>query len=327
MIQSLSRRTAAVGAVGAVLHASSMSPQCRKQGAAPRITSPARRFGLRGSGSPRRPGKPSQMADAFAFTLLEVLIVLTIVVAFLAIAWPRMRGMAARTELREAAVEFKTACAEARELAVRSGAPVVVRYQCGGSAFGLCADGSSPRSGEPSEVGQRGLVPNDQPAFETEPDRDDSPQTVGESVPVDRVGESIADGSPGHFDSVVDQTFELPSGIRFGFAGQSREISSADPPENAFSEGERAETAPSSGAWALGNQGTQASEAITFYPDGRGSPANVLLAAVDSGDSIALTVRGLTGTVQIGDVRKAVKTSPDSLSGQPGNPESRDAIP
>jgi len=87
-----------------------------------------------------------------AYTLLEVMIVLSIVVGFLALAWPRMRGLAAKNELKAAAVELKAACSEARDLAVRSGRAVTLRYQLGDARFQVVSESDTDTLDHSSQI-------------------------------------------------------------------------------------------------------------------------------------------------------------------------------
>ncbi len=159
----------------------------------------------------------SALSSRNAFTLIEVMIVMTIVVAVLAIAWPRMRRMAAKTQIREAAIEFKAACNEARVHAARSGKPTYVRYKFGQSKFQL--------------------------------------------------SDSIATDTQ---STKWSEEYELALGTVF------------DDPQNQHRE----------------------SEQITFFPEGRSTSAVVRVLASDNGDSIMLTIRGLTAGVTVGDVEK-----------------------
>jgi len=205
------------------------------------------------------------------------MIVLTIVVSMMAIAWPRMRGLAAKSQLREAAVEFKSACAEARDLAVRSGRPVYLRYQFGQSPFRL------------------------------------SDSAVSEANTVDR----IQIGSSGNPESEsIDQTqftrqFELSLGIVFDDPANQRDETETDDirllidPQKLDDEDKLTVGKEQTIDWTD-------SESITFFSEGRATAATVLLLADDSGDSIMLTVRGLTGGVSIGPVER------------PFDPEDRD---
>jgi len=58
-----------------------------------------------------------------AFTLLELMIVLVILVGVMAVAWPRITGQIQLVAPREAALQVKSDLAEARERAVISGEP------------------------------------------------------------------------------------------------------------------------------------------------------------------------------------------------------------
>ncbi|MEC7408518.1 MAG: GspH/FimT family pseudopilin [Planctomycetota bacterium] len=63
-----------------------------------------------------------------AFTLLEVTIVMVMLVGLLALAWPRMSGVAKRSELRDSALKIKLALNEARDQAIQRGLEVQFIY-------------------------------------------------------------------------------------------------------------------------------------------------------------------------------------------------------
>ena len=64
------------------------------------------------------------------YSLLELLIVLTILVGLLAIAWPSLSKPLANSDLLEAGNQLRTQLSEARLLAIQSGEPVIVRIEC-----------------------------------------------------------------------------------------------------------------------------------------------------------------------------------------------------
>ena len=64
-----------------------------------------------------------------AFTLLEVTIVMVMLVGLLALAWPRMSGVAKRSELRDSALKIKLALNEARDQAIQRGLEVQFVYE------------------------------------------------------------------------------------------------------------------------------------------------------------------------------------------------------
>ena len=64
------------------------------------------------------------------YSLLELLIVLTVLVGLLAIAWPSLSKPLANSDLLEAGNQLRTQLSEARLLAIQSGEPVIVRIEC-----------------------------------------------------------------------------------------------------------------------------------------------------------------------------------------------------
>ena len=70
-----------------------------------------------------------------AYTLLELIIVLTILASLSAIAWPRVGLALRRSQQREAALQLKSEFSEARERAIREGAVWVFRYCPGTSQY------------------------------------------------------------------------------------------------------------------------------------------------------------------------------------------------
>ena len=76
-------------------------------------------------------------SDRNAFTLLEVTIVLVMLVGLLSLAWPRMSGVAKRSELRDAALKIKLALNEARDQAIQRGLEVQFVYGLQSSRYQL----------------------------------------------------------------------------------------------------------------------------------------------------------------------------------------------
>jgi type II secretion system protein H len=222
-------------------------------------------------------------ARRHAFTLLEVMIVLAIVVSMMAIAWPRMRGMAAQTELREAAVEFKAACAQARQQAARTGNPVFLHYAWGqrqyqlGDRLATEADASDVIEIQSPETEE--LDAGDW-------DRSEGPDSDGPD----------SDRAKGA-DSVDWPRYELPMGMEF-----------ADP----------ASPQSTDDSWQFDPVDELAvsdeTKSIAFFPDGRCESADVRIRASDNGDSITLTLRGLTGGVSIAAVEKHREPNTDDES-------------
>lgn len=68
-------------------------------------------------------------AQRAAFTLLELLLVLLLIVAILAISWPALTRRMGQNDLRESAMELAHALTETRLSAMESGEPWVLRYE------------------------------------------------------------------------------------------------------------------------------------------------------------------------------------------------------
>lgn len=93
----------------------------------------------------------SRTRDRNAFTLLEVTIVLVMLVGLLAMAWPRMSGVARQTDLRGAAMTIKRALNEAKEQAVQRGREVHFIYKHESSGFQLSESRANERDADPAE--------------------------------------------------------------------------------------------------------------------------------------------------------------------------------
>ena len=80
------------------------------------------------------PGSP---CDRRGFTLLEILLVLTILVAVMALAAPALSGALENQRLRSAADQVRTEWTRAHVKAMKTGRIQVFRYEVGGRAFQL----------------------------------------------------------------------------------------------------------------------------------------------------------------------------------------------
>jgi prepilin-type N-terminal cleavage/methylation domain-containing protein len=78
-----------------------------------------------------RRGKPRR----YAFSLMEMLVVLSLLGVMLSMAWPSMRRTLGKSQLREAAKQVRTQLATARLAAMESGRPQQFRYQPGTGRF------------------------------------------------------------------------------------------------------------------------------------------------------------------------------------------------
>ncbi len=68
-----------------------------------------------------------------AFSLLELIIVLMVMIGLLAIAWPNLQKPLRRNSLNEAAQTLREAIDDSRYLAITTGTPVFIRFRSGDS--------------------------------------------------------------------------------------------------------------------------------------------------------------------------------------------------
>jgi prepilin-type N-terminal cleavage/methylation domain-containing protein len=89
-----------------------------------------------------------------AFTLIELLLVLAVVLAFLSMSWPAMRAALSKGRLREAGRQVRIELAKTRLNAVESGAARQFRFQPGGRCFevGPAAYGDGADAAAPSRL-------------------------------------------------------------------------------------------------------------------------------------------------------------------------------
>jgi prepilin-type N-terminal cleavage/methylation domain-containing protein len=79
-----------------------------------------------------------------AFTLIEVLLTLALIMIISAVAWVALKGPVARQRLRAAADAVRTAWVEARVDAMKTGHTFAFRYRVRGDRYHLAAQENSP---------------------------------------------------------------------------------------------------------------------------------------------------------------------------------------
>lgn len=93
----------------------------------------SRQFGF---SSPRLPLRRSSIRSSRAgYTLMEMLLVLSVVVVIIAIAWPNILRLNNQQKLNEAAEKVRALAASARVHAIESGLVYQFRYEPGGQHF------------------------------------------------------------------------------------------------------------------------------------------------------------------------------------------------
>lgn len=187
-----------------------------------------------------------------AFTLVEVMLTLCLLVIIAALAWPVLTKPFANQRLRKAADRVRARWCEARVDAMGSGQIYVFRYVAGENRFRI-------------ESRQRELTADD-PAL-----TEDSAGLTGPS------------GYAAEPRSTEDA---LPDGVFFVVGETAMDVRAA---------------AAQSDAEPQTALDAEWSEPILFYPDGTTSTAQLQLSN-EHGRCIELSLRGLTGVVNVGQV-------------------------
>jgi len=193
-----------------------------------------------------------------AFTLLEIMLTLGIVVALAVLAWPALDRALVRQRLVKAADQVRAAWCRARVDAMESGQSYVFRYKVDGNRFRVRARATEVTAGQElfgdvldASTDQSGLTEKNK----SRPLPDGVTFLGGETAVDTRAALVISEG---------DQT-------------------------NAVAEG-----------W---------SDPILFYPDGTTSTARLILKN-ENGRCIELALRGLTGTVTVGEILLVEEVGP-----------------
>jgi prepilin-type N-terminal cleavage/methylation domain-containing protein len=237
------------------------------------------------------------------YTLTELIIVLSIIVAILAFAWPSLRGGFAKKGLRYAAKYLRAELAEARLQAIRTGTPWEFRFEPGGSRFLVLPRGAGEHGGDWSHGGSR-----------------QTPLSGGRSQPEVPSELSQTDLTWSRHGFLLGQ---LPEGVTFalqqeGFIspelGQELEVGTgsfdlsvlgADAVEvgqEGSSGTEFAETSleePSGLPHRL--EFADSWESILFLPSGRIASNRLIYLRDAKGNSLPVLLRAVTGTAMIGE--------------------------
>jgi prepilin-type N-terminal cleavage/methylation domain-containing protein len=210
-------------------------------------------------------GRPRR--ERYAFTLLEMVVVLCLVGAVLSIAWPSVRRTLGKSQLREAAKQVRTQLANARLSAMETGQPQQFRYQPGTGRFVI-----TPLD-----------APLDTPF---DPDHDSSHDSVRPVSATARHSESSTD------DCRPRPVQALCGGVVFGSTDVRHAYAEA-----AITGSELA--APDAGMSDVqAGQYADWSAPIIFYPNGRSADATVRLYG-ERDFQVEVNLRGVLGTVEV----------------------------
>ncbi len=234
------------------------------------------------------PGRPPQPP---AFTLLEMLVVLVILTLLLGFAWPSLRKLAARNELKSAAKTLRTELAKARLLAIETGTAQVFRFRPG--------------------TGQ----------FEVLPKQTVLPESAGSDEVESLAAQADQQTAAGARRPPAPQ--QLPGRVRFAAAKVTAQTAVEEQEADAAGTlgallDESAAALSTEDAW---------SRPIVFYPNGRAASALIRLTR-DRQYTIDVSLRGLTGSVSIGRLQ-AIESSPQSplSTAPPATPSRSKSLP
>ena len=211
--------------------------------------------------------------DRPAYTLLELVIVLSILASLMAITWPRLSPLLRRSSQRDSALQLTADLADAREQAIRTGEVQELHVYPGTGRYTIGP--ATSKIGNPS------------------PDADQHFNSTGQDA-----ANTFSDSGP---ESIKQQDIvvsELPDDVVFS---QRDSPFDEDPESVGFLTSavmEDVESDLSAGGDADGVL------AVQFFPDGRSTDTVVELTRPETRELLVLRLRGLTGGVTIGAVEQ-----------------------
>lgn len=202
-----------------------------------------------------------------AFTLLELLLVLGIIVLMAGLSWPAMRSSMAKSRLRDSAQQLRVELARARLQAMENGVPLEFRYRAGEGRFRIATRSvstdpvSSPQS---------------------------SPRSPGSGAFRGRGTSGALDQSAAGDSEFTE--LQLPAGVTF-----------AEPQISWLDKGPAADDGLEVDAEDQSLRSAGWSSAIVFLPDGTTSDATLALRN-GQGAQVVVQLRGMTGLAKPGEV-------------------------
>jgi prepilin-type N-terminal cleavage/methylation domain-containing protein len=212
-----------------------------------------------------------------AFTLLEMLVVLSLLGVMLSMAWPSMRRTLGKSQLREAAKQVRTQLATARLSAMETGRPQQFRYQPG--------------------TGRFVITPLDIP-LDASFDPDEESATASSSSMATGLRHSEQSGD----DCQRQPVQSLCGGVVFGTTNVREAYGIAESPSMGMPRLE--EQRPRE---VVASRYADWSAPIVFYPNGRSADATVRLYG-DREFQVDVNLRGVLGTVEVAAPVRASET-------------------
>jgi prepilin-type N-terminal cleavage/methylation domain-containing protein len=216
------------------------------------------------------------------FTLVELLLVMSMIVVLLGMSYPTLRRSLSSSRLREAAKTMRVQVARARLAAIESGVPQELRFVPGEAVFRMApARGFEPEAADAGSAG----------------DPDAGPRLT-------TAGDPRRSGRPTNLDpqtAALGEVIELllPESVIFAHEQPSKtdatgaELGSPIPAGDSSSDPSLASTTGDDRNW---------SAPIVFRPDGTTVDAQFVIAN-DRQQCIVLSLRGLTGALDQSDLQ------------------------
>lgn len=203
-----------------------------------------------------------------AFTLLELLLALALLVAVAAITWPALERPLASQRLRRAAEQVRTQWIKARTKAINTGETFAFRYQPDSAHFRV---ESQSQEASLLEAAAANMGPQ-----------------AGAGGSAGGGTQSASASSTASMPAMPAEPveLELPDGVKFAGGDVTEDQRSAE-----FANQER----------SRGSVDLSWSQPIFFYPDGTATQARVALAGQRE-RAIVIELRSLTGSVRIGEI-------------------------
>ena len=217
-----------------------------------------------------------------AFTLLEVLLVMVVIVIVASIAIVNMRHAFANTRLQKGAESIRAEFARARIKAIKSGQTQVFRHLVGDNGYL-----TSPHTTTEDLL------------------ESDARYVDAASLGFDTEEGSAADANAGLLNGMGGNIEQLPDGVYF----MGSDVAMDARAESRLSNYPELNATAGGGMAAGSGGGTGWGVPVFFFPDGSTTTARMVLAN-KKGFALSVELRGLTGIARIGAMRSANEIAP-----------------
>ncbi len=272
-----------------------------------------------------------------AYTLIEVMIVLSILTVIAGISWPALMRPWSRSLSQQAAQDFTSKLLDTHLRAIEESRVYRLRWRPGTGEYEILSPAGAAEQGASPSDSLRSAIP-DSLAEPTAPG-DPTAFTPESNPSTSLAGPSQVDVSATVPVQPLELHATLPHGVQFSAPATALDPTAGDPlapPANEPPGSADLDNGTDPGQLPAAGEVVEVawSEPVWFYPDGLTSNARWSLISED-GYQVEVFLRGLTGTVRVGPVRQAPalpageeileeRTTPANEAGVPrGNPPPR----